>query len=416
MALRPHRDQTLRNIVAVACALFTCGCSHQSDVDRFKARRYGSDTVSIRIPDAAPAAKQAESTVDTFDPGAMEMQPHTGAGVDARSSDAGKKPPPSITNAADAAADSSISGKLDPTVLSEPDVTSHAYALWPMPDNWIEAQTHPDYTWTAEVVTDNKTKLLWQRTVPTIYKGCANTSGKGACTWHEATRYCMSREVADQLGAGHWRLPTKIELESLIDETTSRPAIATPAFPPESPQTGFWTSTGYAGSQVSNAGVPSRAWVIEFERGKSQDLGTTSERSVRCVSSEPQTGPLVRYTVYGDGTVKDQLTKLTWQQAALERASDRSTAAQTCEQFLLDGGGWRLPVLKELLTLVDPRQVDAAYPTFFTGEAEPYWSFSKSVSDSGLDSDGWFVDFKDGSSSLTNQGNSEGNYLVRCVR
>jgi hypothetical protein len=66
--------------------------------------------------------------------------------------------------------------------------------------------------------------------------------------------------------------------------------------------------------------------------------------------------PPCRYVLGGDGTVIDTKTKLTWQQALATPVGDLDwpTAMQYCATLRLAGGSrWRLPTIKELLTLVD---------------------------------------------------------------
>lgn len=61
-------------------------------------------------------------------------------------------------------------------------------------------------------------------------------------------------------GHDDWRLPTRLELFALVDETRYRPAIDTDAFP-SCKNDWYWTSTPHAAS-------PSEfAWVVNFSYG-----------------------------------------------------------------------------------------------------------------------------------------------------
>jgi hypothetical protein len=76
----------------------------------------------------------------------------------------------------------------------------------------------------SEVV-DSRTRLIWQRAVPSQ-----------TFTWQQAMDFCPT------LGNGY-RLPTVLELYSLVDvATTSVPRIDLTAFPDTGIQQ-FWTST-----------------------------------------------------------------------------------------------------------------------------------------------------------------------------
>jgi hypothetical protein len=113
------------------------------------------------------------------------------------------------------------------------------------------------------VVTDNVTKLMWQRDVD-----------PGSYTWAEAKCYC-----ADLVYGGYtdWRLPTRIELVSLVDFTKPGPGptIDTMAFP-NTPSSMFWTSSPLAGS-------PSRAWSVHFSGGNTSYFAVSYTFRVRCV-------------------------------------------------------------------------------------------------------------------------------------
>ncbi|RXM22195.1 DUF1566 domain-containing protein, partial [Citrobacter sp. AAK_AS5] len=62
-----------------------------------------------------------------------------------------------------------------------------------------------------DVVTDNNTGLIWQRTLPATYAGCTGESGT-KCTWQEAIDYCADLSYG---GSDDWRLPSRKELATL---------------------------------------------------------------------------------------------------------------------------------------------------------------------------------------------------------
>src|SRR5215472_2763046 len=61
--------------------------------------------------------------------------------------------------------------------------------------------------------------------------------------------------------------------------------------------------------------------------------------------------PVGRYTI-ANGTVYDNKTKLTWQQQSASQIT-LSAAPTYCSSLGLDGDTWRLPTMKELITIVD---------------------------------------------------------------
>ena len=62
-------------------------------------------------------------------------------------------------------------------------------------------------------------------------------------TWADAQTYCTTLTLATH---SDWRLPTFIELVSIIDYSQNAPAISPTAFPPASVD--FWSSTPFAGA------------------------------------------------------------------------------------------------------------------------------------------------------------------------
>jgi hypothetical protein len=92
---------------------------------------------------------------------------------------------------------------------------------------------------------------------------------------------------------------------------------------------------------------------------------------VHRTSAEPPCG---RYTLTPD-TVYDTATKLTWQRVSPPtvytwgRATSPGTAQHYCATLALAGGGWRLPTIKELYTLVDVSQASGTEldPNVFSG-------------------------------------------------
>ncbi len=131
-----------------------------------------------------------------------------------------------------------------------------------------------------------------------------------------------------------------------------------------------------------------------------------------CVGPSWAEAPAGRYVVSED-TVFDTKTTLTWQRSML--ASTWEHAGTACANR---GEGWRLPSVKELLTLVDIGEVDLAIDPVFpntpvpavAGDAPWLWS-STPLAES--ESNAWVVNFYQG---MTNTGFLLDVNRFRCVR
>ena len=114
----------------------------------------------------------------------------------------------------------------------------------------------------------------------------------------------------------------------------------------------------------------------------------------------------------GNGTVIDQDTGLIWQQG--EGGDHNWQAAKGyCQGLQLAGGGWRLPEVRELESLIlDDRHSPATDPSFFPQVKSDgyYWSATPGADNS---SRAWDVDFGDG--DVGRGGRGDGRH-VRCVR
>jgi len=132
------------------------------------------------------------------------------------------------------------------------------WAEWPLPPVSPTAYTdNKDGT-----VTDNVTGLMWQS------PPAATTMSQSA-----ALTYCSTQLKAG--GYSDWRLPTKIELASLVD--TGRAAVPTINNIFSTTVADFyWTSTIYAQG-------PANAWYVNFSTGGVGFYDITGTGNVRCV-------------------------------------------------------------------------------------------------------------------------------------
>jgi hypothetical protein len=290
-----------------------------------------------------------------------------------------------------------------------------------MPDAAPGAKFAPSYDTTTVpgVVIDNVTGLMWQRMLPDDpaspelwYEGCTGMRSVmgDRCTWPQARRYCSALTLANK---EDWRLPSKIELQSILDETsltTADSLIGRTVFPNTPPEP-FWSSSPHPTAAHE-------AWPVDFSNGSSVTPMDESEPlAVRCVrgSATGASTPKDRYFIEADGgLVTDRRTGLTWQRTVSTTRYNWENAKVHCTGL---GGGFRLPALKELLTLVDPtRHEPATDPTTFPGQSDyVLWSSSPFPAIQPVSNlpTAWLVTFDDGAPSIRVR--NEG-WQVRCVR
>ena len=235
-----------------------------------------------------------------------------------------------------------------------------------------------------DTVTDRVTGFIWDRMATDMTMNHA-----------DAVFYCSGR-------GSKWRLPTRIELVSLVDFTVPNPGpTINPAFP-DTPATVFWTSS-------PNLGNPMSAWGVFFDIGYSDYDDVSDQGNARCISVPdaavhcyPQ-----RYTAAGAGEILDVATQLTWQQPPAPQPHTWADAKAYCAGL---GGSWRLPSMTELQTLVEDGQSPSTIDqrAFPNTAAAVFWTSSPVAADIYA----WGVDFSNG--NTTNPDLTAVNQ-VRCV-
>ena len=156
-----------------------------------------------------------------------------------------------------------------------------------------------------DTVTDNNTGLMWQKQDDGNTYNWFQASGT-----YEATYNPSSQDVCGSLilgGYSDWRLPTKKELMSIVnyDIPYPGPTIDTTYFP-STKSTDYWSSTTYNS-------YPSLSWVVAFSYSAVGNDYRNEGDYVRCVRGGQY--PTQSLVDNGNGTVTDNATSLTWQQA-----------------------------------------------------------------------------------------------------
>jgi hypothetical protein len=228
---------------------------------------------------------------------------------------------------------------------------------------------------------DSITQLDWQ-------------SDYGDATFETAPAYCKALSLA---GKKDWRVPSLTELVSVMDFGLA--SVLDPTlFAEDTNSPYFWSATAHATDSI-------RAWLVRVDEGVPFDDKRSTGYHVRCVrGGAPAVGP--RFSTTSDG-IRDQLTGLTWQTQPPTDEVEWPVALTRCLQ-LSPPGSWRLPNVKELLSLLDAGKYPSL-PAMFGKVADEvsYWSSTPSPQ-SGLFS----VNANGGVSTRS----LSGMYPVRCVR
>jgi hypothetical protein len=252
----------------------------------------------------------------------------------------------------------------------------------------------PAYDFDALAVVDPVTHLVWQ------------TEAQPQMTTADAAKYCDDLVLA---GSPEWRLPTMLELLSIVDFGRTDPSIDEVAFP-GTPSSCFKTSTPAADGAASS-------WEVCFGDGTSYAPADTEAGSVRCVQGAL---PEQAFAIEGE-IVSDPRTGLVWQKGGFweDATVDNKTWIEALEycRGIADAnlGGhddWRLPSIKELGTLVDPAAsgINIDLVAFPGTPGRDFWSSTPTPKDP---QGAYVIYFDDG---CVNQAPTVTRFAVRCVR
>jgi len=295
------------------------------------------------------------------------------------------------------------------------------YTINPPSYTKLDAQGNglPDSATEWLMVRDNVTGLIWEVKTDdgsvhdrdNTYTWCdsnPDTNGGNAGTCGEGTDtedFINSLNAEEYGGFSDWRLPSKEELQSIIDYGRTSPAVNTEYFPNTDFSNHHWPSTTAHGN-------PLFAWRVGFRSGYDGGDQKSSSYSVRAVrGGEPRS--VDHLTVNGDGTVTDTATGLMWQQATPADNMSWPEALSHCENMRLGlYGDWRLPSIVELASIVDLGRVAPAIDAgYFPDTIQSfYWSASTDMDPTG---NAWLVNMHAGYSGRFVKSET---YYVRAVR
>ena len=137
--------------------------------------------------------------------------------------------------------------------------------------------TRPDSLYTDHgdgTVTDNATGLMWQKCSLGLSASDCLTGGAQTYIWHAALTAAKTANTNNDSGYSDWRLPNKNELESLLEDACSAPAINTSMFP---------NTLGKYWSSSPEAYYTGAAWPVDFDYGYVHGDGKDQSKYVRLV-------------------------------------------------------------------------------------------------------------------------------------
>ncbi len=237
---------------------------------------------------------------------------------------------------------------------------------------------------TPGVIIDNVTHLMWEN----------GTTARAIKSNYNAQLTCDELATA---GFGDWRLPSRIELVSLLDFTKFHPTIDS-VFP---------ANTGTLWSSTPMERDKNLRWTVGFSEGLTGTTHAGNALSWLCVrNTRPPTCTAKRFVVSEVGWVNDVLTKLTWR-LAIDTGKTWIEGDKICTSIVPSA---RLPTVKELQTIIDDKAMNPlADPIFgLDGSVNEFWTSPGGASVQPLT-----VTFATGHTGPRSQ---DKTFAVRCVR
>jgi hypothetical protein len=295
---------------------------------------------------------------------------------------------------------------------------SHKWACWPMPNPAGNGPNTASYTTANGMVHDNVTCLDWQQVTSTT-----------TYTVTDAIAYCATVTLG---GFSDWRVPTRVEMSSIMDWTRSPATDAAFTSASGFHKTGSnWILTV---KQIGAGAGKDFAWSFNMGDGiVSNALSAATLSRVRCVRgngtgegfSDPAVPPANQYTAISTDEVQDNYTKLIWQRdGAASGLITWDAAVQYCAALTLGGNTWRLPTVRELATLVDENQVAPAinrtmFPNTKYGARSNNWYWASHHQRNSTTAS-WGLNFDDGFTGFNAGVSGDWNFwdaaYAKCVR
>lgn len=229
----------------------------------------------------------------------------------------------------------------------------------------------PSYTRSTKgVVTDHATGLEWQDNKHiskswASFQNMYNPSKYTDTSGDTATTHCENLA----LDGDGWRLPTKDELESIVDFGRDDPSISSIFKNVQSAV--YWSSSIYEHQYGTSVAVLNFGHAQVHSQGLTDDIeGAGVTHYVMCVRGSSKVEHNFDYVKKTD-VITDNNTGLQWQDSYNGNQIKEATWEESisyCENLILAGSGsWRLPNIRELKSINNEYFPSQFFPT-------SYWS------------------------------------------
>ena len=247
-------------------------------------------------------------------------------------------------------------------------------------------------------ITDNVTNLMWQQV------------DGGEMSFGNANIYANDLVFG---GFADWRLPSPHEAFSILNFQNNNPALNTTFFTASNAQ--YWWTNSYELNSTT------KAWVTNAGGGignkpisETISVGGSFKYHVRLVRNiVTPIGIINQFTDNNDGSVYDNLTKLTWQKVPNPNMYSWEAALAFAENLTIGStSDWRLPNIKELQSISNETLINPSVNTTFFGSIgiKSYWSSTSLASQS---VNAWFMNTQFGTTTFGLKTST--NYVI-CVK
>lgn len=124
------------------------------------------------------------------------------------------------------------------------------------------------------VVTDNSTGLMWKHCTEGLSGTSCNVGSPASRTWTQAL---SDANTSTHAGFNDWRLPSIMELRSLVESACHSPSINSAIFPATSTDGYYWSSTNSYWPAINHV------WIVRFNYGHNAASYKAYSHNIRLV-------------------------------------------------------------------------------------------------------------------------------------